>query len=181
MLRLNKAVFEHASGNRWKHKSVPSRALSREATRIHSKWRFLETGKEERRFALNMLLEKTAKCGHTQEEVRNGISQRAEPNSAIRGKSLPKFAEEVGNYWRIIKIWGRTLEDQCTDVGMIHVILNESSHPSWTELYREYGSVQEHWYWGDPGFIQYHSKIGTGPFWRDSECESNLRVLIPHE
>ena len=33
---------------------------------------------------------------------------------------------------------------QCVDMGNVHVFVNESSHSSWTELFGEFGDLQEH-------------------------------------
>ena len=56
-------------------------------------------------------------------------------------------------------------------MGIVHVFVNESRHPSGTKLYIELGSIQEHKLRGNSEFVQYHTEIGVGTFWRDSECE----------
>ena len=66
---------------------------------------------------------------------------------------------KVGNHREFIKIWNRHNEDQCTDVGIIHVIINESSRSSWTYVYREFGGIQEYEFRGDPDFVRYHSEF----------------------
>ena len=51
----------------WKQMANTSPCPAEEATGIHSKCKFLETGKENRRLSLNMHLETEAKCRHIQE------------------------------------------------------------------------------------------------------------------
>ena len=55
-------------------------------------------------------------------------------NSATPGKG-PPTCPELGNHRRIINISDRSREDECTDVGIINVVLHETRYPSWTELY----------------------------------------------
>ena len=38
----------------------------------------------------------------------------------------------------------RNNTDQCIDMGIVHVFVNESSHSFWTTLITEFGSIQEH-------------------------------------
>ena len=45
-----------------------------------------------------------------------------------------------------------------------HVFVNESSHASWTKLYREFGSIQEHELRGNSKFVQDHTETDMGTF-----------------
>ena len=62
-------------------------------------------------------------------------------------------------------------------MGIVHVFVNESSRSSWTKLYREFGSTQEHELRGNSEFVQYHTDIGIGTFWRDSWCEYDWKYI----
>ena len=46
----------------------------------------------------------------------------------------------------------------------VHVLVNESSRSSWTELFGKPGGLQEHELRGDWEFLQYHSEIDAGTF-----------------
>ena len=54
------------------------------------------------------------------------------------------FLPKVGNYSRLLNIFDGIFEDKCADMGNVHVFVNESSHSSWTELFGEFGDLQEH-------------------------------------
>ena len=58
---------------------------------------------------------------------------------------------------------------------IVHVIGNESSHSSWTELHWELGRTQEHELRGNPKFLRYRSEVDSAPFWRDSARETNWK------
>ena len=49
---------------------------------------------------------------------------------------------------------------QNTFIGMenVHVLVDERGHPSWAELFDEFGDLQEHEIRGDWKFVQYYSK-----------------------
>ena len=55
-------------------------------------------------------------------------------------------------------------------MGNVHVLVDESSRSSWAEILDEFGNLQEHELRGYWKFIQYHSEVDIGTFWRDSEC-----------
>ena len=70
------------------------------------------------------------------------------------------------------------MKDQCVHVGNVHLFVNESSHSSWTKLlFCEFGDLQEHELRGNWEFIQYHTEIDTGAFWRDSQCTYDSQLL----
>ena len=67
-----------------------------------------------------------------------------EHKPSIHDEGLPLLAEEVWNYSRILNIFNGSTEDQFVGVVDVHVFANESSRSSWTELFDELGSLQEH-------------------------------------
>ena len=69
-----------------------------------------------------------ARCGDTQGQVKDGISQHANLDLSILGSGFPEFTKEVGNHGEIFKIGNGSFEDQRIDVEVIYVIGNESSH-----------------------------------------------------
>ena len=56
-------------------------------------------------------------------------------------RSVNSTKKKFQNWVR--NIWFGSNEDQCVDVGTLHVFIDESSHPSWTELHRELGCIRE--------------------------------------
>ena len=106
----------------------------------------------------------------THEQTKDGVS--ANLKQRILAKSLPKPATKIGNYGRFTKILYWRIQDQCIDVGIVHVINDENSHPSWTELYRELVNTQERELRGHSKFIQYHSEVDRKSSRRDSEYET---------
>ena len=63
---------------------------------------------------------------------------------SIHDEGVPIFAKEVGNHNGLLNILNGSNEDQCIGMGTVHVFFNESSHSSWTELFGEFGNLQEH-------------------------------------
>ena len=53
----------------------------------------------------------------------------------------------------------------------VHVLIDESSHKSWAELLDKPGGLQEHELRGYWKFVQFHSEVNNGTFWRNSECK----------
>ena len=62
-------------------------------------------------------------------------------------------------------------------MGIVHVFVNESSHSSWTKFFTEFGSTEKYELRGNSEFVQYHTEIGIGTFWRDSWCEYDLKYI----
>ena len=54
------------------------------------------------------------------------------------------FAQEVGNHNRLLNICTGSTKDQCIEMEIVHVFVNESSYSSWTKLLGNIGSIQEH-------------------------------------
>ena len=59
----------------------------------------------------------------------------------------------------------------------VHVFVNESSHLSWTELFGEFGNLQEHELRGISEFVPCHTEIHIGAFWRNSECAYDSQLF----
>ena len=57
-----------------------------------------------------------------------------------------------------------SIKDKCVDMGNVHVVVNVSSHSSWTELFGEPGGLQEHELRGNSGLVQYHTETDIGAF-----------------
>ena len=100
-----------------------------ERTQKESSWK-QEQGSEASHSTCYRQLEQCASTPKNQ--MRKRTWYRAEPDAALRGKSFPELAEEIGNHGRINT--RRTGRNEI-DMGIIHVIVKESSHPSWTKLY----------------------------------------------
>ena len=66
---------------------------------------------------------------------------------------------EVGNYSRILHIFNGGTKDKCADMD---VFVNESTRSTWTKLFGEFGSLQEHELRGNSLHIQNHTEID---FW----------------
>ena len=52
-------------------------------------------------------------------------------------------AQEVWNHNRLLNICKGSNEDQCIDMGIVHVFVNESIRSPWTWLSRQFGSLHE--------------------------------------
>ena len=117
---MRQAVTKRALGNRWRTqaRTQPSTLLCA-ATGIHSKKKILETRRKKRRLALDKLLGTEAKWRHIQEKSEAEARNVQYPISAIRGQSLPEFAEAIGNHGRILKKRAGTYEDQHIDMVII--------------------------------------------------------------
>ena len=94
-------------------------------------------------------------------------------------KGFSICAKEFGNH-NLLNICNGSNKDQCIDVGIVHVFINESSHSSWTRLFTEFGSFQEHELRGNSEFIQYHTETHIGTLWRDSECQHDWKYISVH-
>ena len=53
-------------------------------------------------------------------------------------------------------------ETNCVDIRCVHVLFDESCHPSWVELFGEFRDLQEHEIRKDSKFIQNYSEVGSG-------------------
>ena len=85
------------------------------------------------------------------------------------------------NAWpRSLNICNGSTEDQCISMGIVRVFVNESSHSSWTKLYREMGTMQEYELRGNSESVQYHTEIGIGAVWTNSEGEYDWQCHLPH-
>ena len=49
-------------------------------------------------------------------------------------------------------------------MGIVYVFVNESSHSSWTELFDDFGDLQEHELRGNSELIPNHTEIDSGAF-----------------
>ena len=94
-------------------------------------------------------------CGS---EHKDKVSEHEVHKPSIHDEDLPFCAKKVGNHRRLLNIGTWSTKDQYIDMG--HVFVNESSHSSWTKQELR----------GNSEFIQYHTEINVGSFWRDSEC-----------
>ena len=63
---------------------------------------------------------------------------------------------------RTLNIFDGSYTDTCVDMGKVHVFVNDCSHSSWTELFGEFGDLQEHELRGTSELIQYHTEIDIG-------------------
>ena len=81
------------------------------------------------------------------------------------------FAEGVGNVCSQRIILNGSIQNKCIGVEKVHDFVDESRHPSWTELCIEFGDLQENKIRGDWECVQHYSKVGNGTFWRNSECD----------
>ena len=87
-----------------------------------------------------------------------------EDDEAVHDEGLPFPTKEVGNYSRTLNILDGSIKDKCVDMGDVHAFENENSHPSWTELFGEFGDLQEHELRGNSELIQHHTEIDIGAF-----------------
>ena len=117
-------------------------------------FRFLETAQSGGRFAL---YQHKKTCASS--KLKNEISKYA-----VHDRNLPISAEEVGNYRSILHVLNGSIEDTFFDMENVNVFVNESSHSSWTELFGEPGSLQEHELRGNSELVQYHPTIDIGAF-----------------
>ena len=62
-------------------------------------------------------------------------------------------------YCRFTNIWDWCIRDLCIDMVIVHVINDENSHPSWTNLHRNFWNTQERELPENSKFIQYHSEV----------------------
>ena len=72
-------------------------------------------------------------------------------------EDLPFLTKEVGIYSRILNSFNGSIKDKCVDMVNVHVFVNEISSSSWTKLFGEVGSLQEHELRGNSELIQYIS------------------------
>ena len=93
-------------------------------------------------------------------------------NYEYLGQVFQNLQKKLGTTGDLSQFGDWSFQDQCIDVGIVHVINDKSSHPSWTQLHKEFGDVQERQIWGHSEFIRYHSEVDMGSSRRDSECEA---------
>ena len=86
--------------------------------------------------------------------------------------------KEVVNHNGLLNFCNGSNEDQCIDVEIVHIFVSESSHSSWTKLFGNFRSTQEHKLRGSLEFIQYQTEADIRTFWRDSECEHNWKYIF---
>ena len=101
---------------------------------------------------------------------KNRVSKHDVHEPSVHDEGLPFPTKEVGNYSRILNISNGNIKDKCVDKENVHVLVKESSHSSWTEIFGEPGGLQEHELRGNSKLIQYHTEMDIGAFWRNSEC-----------
>ena len=80
---------------------------------------------------------------------------------SIHDEGLPLPTKEVGSYSRMLNIFNGSIK-KWVDMENVHVFVNESSHSSSTELFREHGGLQEKELRGNSELIQYHTEIDVG-------------------
>ena len=76
-------------------------------------------------------------------------------------KDLTFSAEEVGNYSTFSKA---ALKTKCIGLGNVYDCIDESRHSSWTELFGELGSLQEHEFRGNSELTIRAKSITCSPF-----------------
>ena len=59
---------------------------------------------------------------------------------SIHDQDLSVPAKEVGNHSKLPNFLNGSIQNKCIDMGNVHVLVDESSHSSWAELF----NVQEH-------------------------------------
>ena len=57
---------------------------------------------------------------------------------------LPVPTKEIGNYSRLLNFLNGSIQNKCVDMENVHVLVDESSHSSWTELLGKHGGLQEY-------------------------------------
>ena len=62
---------------------------------------------------------------------------------------------------RLLNIRNGSTKDRWIIMEIVHLFVNESSQSSWTKMFRECGSIQEHEL---RQFIQYHTETEIGTF-----------------
>ena len=73
-----------------------------------------------------------------------------------------------------------SIKNKCDDTEDVHVLIDESSHSSWAELSGKLGGLQEHKLRGDWKFIQHHTEVDIGKFWRSFWMWNRLQVHLLH-
>ena len=167
-----RVVFHVAAGNWRETLTQTQRCISKRSNRMILNLP-AQTGAERWTFELRPRQETCARWRHPNREVKAGIPQHADLRPSIPWESFQEATEKVearrrgtGNlYWSI--------EDQRIDLEIMYVDTDECRHPSWTELFWKPGSIQEHTLRGNSEFIRYHSEVGMGPSWRNSECDND--------
>ena len=64
-------------------------------------------------------------------------------------QDLSVSAKEVGNVSKRRNILNANIQNKCINMENVHVFFDESRHPSWAELFGEFGDLQEHKIRGD--------------------------------
>ena len=70
-------------------------------------------------------------------EHKDRCSEHEDRKPSIHDEGFPIFAKEVGNHNRLLHIINGSTKDQCFDMEIVHFFVNESSHSSWTKLFRK--------------------------------------------
>ena len=79
-------------------------------------------------------------------------------------QDLSVSAKESGNVSKRRNILNASIQNKCLDMENVHVFVDESRHPSWAELFVEFGDPQEQKIRGDLKFVQHYPKVGSGTF-----------------
>ena len=72
------------------------------------------------------------------------VSELEVHEPSVHDQDLSVPARDVGNVSRILDFHDASIQNKCADLENVHVFVDESSHPSWTELPDEFGDLQQH-------------------------------------
>ena len=118
--------------------------------------------------------EKAQNSNLWKQDEREGSSYSTKKKEILYGQRLPSAESqnmkyrnhqyitkifhvlEVVNYRRKLNMFNGSTKDKCADMD---VFVNESTRSTWTKLFGEFGSLQEHELRGNSLHIQNHTEI----------------------
>ena len=76
--------------------------------------------------------------------VTTRVSKHEIHEPSIHDQDFSVPAKEVGNVNKRLNFLDASIQNKCVDMENVNVLVDESRHPSWAELFDEFGNLQEH-------------------------------------